>query len=150
MIEHHRRWTRLPALYALAMLVGVAGCSNLQSPVNPSDYGIEWTDLTVGTGTEARVGRGVTTFYTLWLFDPAQPQGKGTLVESNVGGQPFSFEPLGYGRVISGWDIGIQGMKVGGTRRLVVPPEHAYGSQVRDKIPANSTLLFEIQLTGVY
>lgn len=149
MLEHHRRWPRLTALCTLVLLVGVAGCDNLKSPVNPSDYGIEWSDLTVGNGTEARVGRGLSVFYSLWLYDAAQPGGKGTFVETNVGGQQFSFV-LGAGQVISGWDIGLQGMRAGGTRRLVVPPEHAYGSQEREKIPANSTLLFEVQLTGVF
>ena len=66
-----------------------------------------------------------------------------------MGGQAFSFA-VGYNQVISGWDLGIPGMKVGGTRRLVIPPDQAYGSSSSATIPANSTLVFEIQLVGVY
>lgn len=141
---------RLAAVCALlTVLVGAAACKNSTSPLNPSDYGIESTDLVTGNGTEVRAGRGATVYYTLWLVDEAQPGRKGALVESNVGGTAFSFI-VGIGQVIGGWDIGVPGMRVGGTRRLVIPPDYAYGSQEREKIPANSTLLFEIQLAGVY
>jgi FKBP-type peptidyl-prolyl cis-trans isomerase len=130
-----------------ALLVGGAACGD--NPLSPSEYGIVVTDVVVGSGTEIRLGRGATVFYTLWLSDPSKPEGKGTLVESNVGGQAFSFA-LGYNQVIPGWDIGIPGMKVGGTRRLVIPPDQAYGSSSSATIPANSTLVFDIQLVGVY
>lgn len=130
-----------------ALLVGAAACG--ENPLSPSEYGIEVTDLVVGTGTEIKIGRGATVFYTLWLSDPSRPEGKGTQLETNVGGQAFSFA-VGYNQVISGWDLGIPGMKVGGTRRLVIPPDQAYGSSSSATIPANSTLVFEIQLVGVY
>ncbi len=132
----------------LSLLVGVAACSN-ENPLNPSDFGIESTDLVVGNGTEARAGRGATVHYTLWLYDASKPEGKGSQIQTSVGGQPFSFI-LGYGQVIAGWDIGVEGMRTGGTRRLVIPPEYAYGAGGSAQIPGNATLVFEIQLIGVY
>lgn len=145
-VFHHIRRS-LAAVAIAALFMGVAACG--ENPLSPSEYGIEVTDLVVGTGTEIRLGRGATVFYTLWLSDPSKPEGKGTQVETNVGGQAFNFA-LGYNQVIPGWDLGIPGMKVGGTRRLVIPPDQAYGSSSSATIPANSTLVFEIQLVGVY
>ncbi len=138
---------RLFALSALvvAWLVTTAACGGY-NPLNPSDFGIQSTDLVQGNGTQLRAGRGATVNYVLWLYDETKPEGKGTQVEA---GNNFSF-PFGYGQVISGWDIGLDGMKVGGTRRLVIPPSHAYGSSSSDKIPANSTLVFEVSLVGIY
>lgn len=152
MIAIFRRWPRriTAVCAALILLAGVSACSNSLSPVNPSDYDIEWADLVVGSGTEARAGRGASTFYTVWLYDETKPEGKGPLVQTNVGGSLFSFI-IGIGQVIAGWDIGVPGMKVGGTRRLVIPPQHAYGGRTDVAgIPANSTLVYEIQLAGVY
>jgi FKBP-type peptidyl-prolyl cis-trans isomerase FkpA len=131
----------------LAGLVGVQACGD--NPLKPSDFGIEVTDLVVGSGSEARIGRGVTVHYTLWLLDDNQPERKGQQIETTVGGQPFSFA-LGYGQVIRGWDIGIPGMKVGGKRRLIIPPGQAYGSAARGEIPPNSTLVFDIDLLGLF
>lgn len=149
MFAHARRLSRLfPTLAVLLLLaVGAAACSN--SPTNPSEFGIQSTDLVSGNGTELRPGRGATVHYTLWLYDESQPDGKGTQLETTVGGQPFSFA-FGYGQVIAGWDIGLDGMKTGGTRRLVIPPAYAYGAGGKGQIPGNATLLFEIQLVGVY
>jgi FKBP-type peptidyl-prolyl cis-trans isomerase FkpA len=144
LVRRFIRLTAAPAFVAV-LLVAASACGGY-NPLKPSDFGIESTDLVSGNGTQLRAGRGATVNYTLWLYDETKPEGKGTQVES---GTNFSF-PFGYGRVISGWDIGLDGMKVGGTRRLVVPPEHAYGSQSSEKIPANSTLLFEVSLIGVY
>ena len=87
--------------------------------------------------------------YTLWLYDPAQPQSKGRQVETNVGGAAFSFV-LGGGRVIRGWEQGVPGMRVGGQRRLIIPPELAYGSAGSPPaIPPNATLVFDIALLAV-
>lgn len=144
-----RRLRRFAASAALvSLLVGVAACSG-ENPVNPSDFGIESTDLVVGNGTQAQAGRGATVHYTLWLYDAGRPEGKGTQIQTSIGGQPLSFI-LGYGQVIAGWDIGVEGMRAGGTRRLVIPPEYAYGAAGSGQIPGNSTLVFEIQLVGVY
>lgn len=151
MIAFESQWIRRIAVACAAVvLIGsVSACSTSTSPVNPSEYGIESTDIVVGNGTEARAGRGATTYYTLWLYDATKPEGKGTQVQTNVGGSPFSFV-IGVGQVIAGWDIGVPGMKVGGKRRLVIPPEYAYGNQSSATIPANSTLVYDIELAGVY
>ncbi len=104
--------------------------------------GIEIYDEQVGTGAEAKAGQTVTAHYIGTLTN-------GTKFDSSLDrGQPFSFQ-LGSGQVIKGWDLGIAGMKVGGVRRLVISPELAYGSQAIGPIPANSTLVFEVQLLGV-
>jgi FKBP-type peptidyl-prolyl cis-trans isomerase FkpA len=141
------RLTAAPALLA-SLLVTASACKG-SNPVNPSDFGIQATDIVAGTGTQLRQGRGATVHYTLWLYDETKPEGKGTQVQTTAGGQTFSFA-LGYGQVISGWDIGLDGMKVGGTRRLVIPPAYAYGAGGSGQIPGNATLVFDIQLVGVY
>ena len=132
----------------MATLVGASACG--ESPLNPSEYGIESVDLVVGGGTEAETGRGATVHYTVWLYDESMPEGKGEQIEAlQPPSTAFSFY-LGYRQVIVGWDIGVPGMKSGGTRRLTIPPEYAYGDTVRGNIPANSTLVFDITLVGVY
>jgi FKBP-type peptidyl-prolyl cis-trans isomerase len=100
----------------------------------------------IGTGAIAAAGNRVTVIYTGWLYDTSKTQGKGAQFDSNT----FTFT-LGAGQVIRGWDQGVVGMRVGGQRRLIIPPELAYGSSTPDpaKIPANATLLFDITLTGV-
>ena len=137
------------ALAALLVTLagGAAACGD--NPLDPSNFNVQVSDLVVGTGTEARIGRGVTVHYTLWLHDAGQPEGKGQQIQTTVGGQPFS-ALLGYGYVISGWEVGLPGMKVGGVRRLVVPPEEAYGGIGQGAIPPNATLVFEVELLGVY
>lgn len=104
--------------------------------------GLEIYQLQPGSGAEATAGQTVTAHYVGTLTD-------GTKFDSSLDrGQPFSFT-LGAGQVIRGWDIGIEGMKVGEVRRLVIAPELGYGSQAIGPIPANSTLVFEVQLLGV-
>jgi peptidylprolyl isomerase/FKBP-type peptidyl-prolyl cis-trans isomerase FkpA len=100
-------------------------------------------DMVVGKGTEAVRGKTVNVHYTGWLTD-------GTKFDSSVGGDPFSFT-LGAGEVIEGWDRGVAGMKVGGKRKLTLPPELAYGAAgAPPEIPANATLVFEVELLGVF
>jgi FKBP-type peptidyl-prolyl cis-trans isomerase len=134
---------------ALAALPLLAGCSS-SSPSTPSTSSgtFTQTDLVVGTGPDATVGKTISVNYTLWLYDTSKTDGKGTLVQSSVGSTPFSFV-LGTGQVIKGWDQGVVGMKVGGTRRLIVPPDLAYGSTGQNGIPANATLVFDISLLSV-
>jgi FKBP-type peptidyl-prolyl cis-trans isomerase len=134
---------------ALAALPLIAGCGS-SSPSTPSTSSgtFTQTDLVVGTGPDATVGKTISVNYTLWLYDTSKTDGKGTLVQSSVGSTPFSFV-LGAGQVIKGWDQGVVGMKVGGTRRLIVPPDLAYGSTGQNGIPANATLVFEITLLSV-
>lgn len=100
-------------------------------------------DLEMGTGAEAQTGQTVSVHYTGWLAD-------GSKFDSSVDrGQPFGF-PLGGGRVIAGWDQGVVGMKVGGKRRLTIPPELAYGERgFPGAIPPNATLTFEVELLDV-
>lgn len=108
------------------------------------------TDTTIGTGAEATPGQRITVHYTGWLFDAAAPDQKGRKFDSSRDRRdPFVFT-LGVGQVIAGWDQGFAGMKVGGQRRLVIPPEQGYGARgAGSVIPPNATLLFEVELLGV-
>jgi FKBP-type peptidyl-prolyl cis-trans isomerase FkpA len=107
-------------------------------------------DTKVGSGEEATMGKAVEVHYTGWLYDPASPDKKGTKFDSSRDrGEPFSFL-LGAGRVIKGWDRGVAGMKVGGQRTLIIPPDMAYGAQGAGKvIPPNATLIFDVELLGL-
>ena len=107
------------------------------------------TDTVVGKGKEAVAGRTVDVNYTGWLHDPKAPNQRGKQFDSSIGRGPFSF-PLGAGRVIPGWDQGVAGMKVGGKRTLVIPPELGYGSRgAGGVIPPNATLVFDVELLDV-
>lgn len=108
------------------------------------------TDLRVGKGSEATKGKGVTVHYTGWLYDPSRPDLKGRMFDSSQERGPFRFV-LGAGQVIPGWDEGFTGMKVGGRRRLIIPPDLAYGAdgQGGGIIPPNATLIFEMELLEV-
>jgi FKBP-type peptidyl-prolyl cis-trans isomerase FkpA len=110
---------------------------------------LQKNDTQVGTGAEARPGP-VTVHYTGWLHDPGQPGGRGKKFDSSVDrGQPFRFQ-LGAGQVIRGWDEGVAGMKVGGKRTLVIPPEMGYGARgAGGAIPPNATLVFDVELIDV-
>ena len=108
------------------------------------------SDTKIGTGAEAVAGNTVTVHYTGWLFDAAAPDNKGQKFDSSRDrGDPFQF-PLGAGRVIAGWDQGVAGMKAGGQRTLVIPPELGYGARgAGGVIPPNATLVFDVELLGV-
>jgi FKBP-type peptidyl-prolyl cis-trans isomerase FkpA len=103
------------------------------------------TDLRLGTGAEATAGKRLSVNYTGWLYNPSGTDGKGAQFDSSIGRAPFPFT-LGAGQVISGWDRGVAGMRVGGQRRLVLPPELAYGASGNGPIPPNATLVFDIEL----
>ena len=107
-------------------------------------------DTIPGTGDEAKAGNRVRVHYTGWLYDPTAPKSRGKKFDSSKDrGQPFSFG-LGGGEVIRGWDEGVQGMKVGGTRVLTIPPEMGYGARgAGGVIPPNATLVFEVELLGI-
>jgi FKBP-type peptidyl-prolyl cis-trans isomerase FkpA len=109
--------------------------------------GLQYEDTTVGAGAEATAGQRVSVHYTGWLYNNGV---KGAKFDSSKDrGDPFEF-PLGGGRVIKGWDEGVQGMKVGGTRVLVIPADLGYGSRgAGGVIPPNATLMFEVDLLGV-
>ncbi|MDD4978025.1 MAG: FKBP-type peptidyl-prolyl cis-trans isomerase [Gallionella sp.] len=107
-------------------------------------------DVKVGSGDEAQAGQLVTVHYTGWLFDKNADGNKGIKFDSSRDrNEPFEF-PLGHGRVIAGWDMGVQGMKVGGQRTLTIPPEMGYGKRgAGGVIPANATLVFDVELLEV-
>ena len=109
--------------------------------------GLQYEDITVGSGAEAKAGAYVSVHYTGWLY---QNGVKGAKFDSSKDrNDPFVF-PLGAGHVIKGWDEGVQGMAVGGTRRLVIPAALGYGARgAGGVIPPNATLLFEVDLLAV-
>jgi FKBP-type peptidyl-prolyl cis-trans isomerase len=136
----------------ILLLLSCAGCGGSDSPTAPtlpptSSGTYSQTDLVVGTGAVANNGNRVSVAYTGWLYDTSKPNGKGNQFDSSTA-FPFT---LGAGQVIRGWDQGVPGMRVGGQRRLIIPPELAYGSSTPDptRIPANATLLFDITLNLV-
>jgi FKBP-type peptidyl-prolyl cis-trans isomerase FkpA len=112
--------------------------------------GLQYEDTVPGSGEEAGAGRSVRVHYTGWLHDPNAKGNRGSKFDSSKDrGQPFSFH-LGGGQVIRGWDEGVQGMKVGGTRVLTIPPDLGYGARgAGGVIPPNATLVFEVELLGV-
>ena len=109
--------------------------------------GLQYEDTTPGTGAEAQAGQHVKVHYTGWLYNDGV---KGAKFDSSKDrNDPFDFG-LGAGRVIKGWDEGVQGMKVGGTRLLVIPSVLGYGARgAGGAIPPNATLMFEVELLGV-
>jgi FKBP-type peptidyl-prolyl cis-trans isomerase FkpA len=115
--------------------------------MNSTNSGLQYDDTVLGSGEEAKTGQQVSVHYTGWLYDGAV---KGAKFDSSKDrNDPFSFE-LGAGMVIRGWDEGVQGMRVGGTRLLVIPPELGYGARgAGGVIPPNATLLFEVELLDV-
>ena len=134
------------ALALSSALVLVAGCDKPTSPTGVT--ALSSTDLRLGAGAQAASGSTVSLNYTLWLFDVSKTDQKGLQVETSVGGDPFTFT-IGGGTVIKGWDQGVPGMRVGGLRRLVVPPSLGYGAERHNSIPAYSTLVFDIELLSV-
>ena len=111
-------------------------------PLQTTASGLQFQDIVAGTGAQPQAGQTVTVNYTGWLND-------GTKFDSSLDrNQPFSFV-LGKGQVIKGWDEGLATMKVGGKRRLVIPPGLGYGAQANGKIPANSQLTFDVELVDV-
>ncbi len=108
-----------------------------------TDSGLKYDDTVIGEGVTAEKGQTVSVHYTGWLIDGAK------FDSSKDRNDPFQF-PLGAGRVIRGWDEGVQGMKVGGTRRLTIPPQLGYGAQgAGGVIPPNATLVFEVELLDI-
>lgn len=138
---------RLLPIAVFFVLAAASACSS-STATSPSTSSAPFsqTDLVVGTGAQAAAGNRTTVAYTGWLYDSSKAEGKGSQFDSSAS---FAFT-LGAGNVIKGWDQGVVGMKVGGKRRLVIPPELAYGSSSPGAgIPPNATLVFDITLAGV-
>ena len=139
------------AVLAVTGIVALTACGAPELP--PATVGVEQmqvTDLVVGTGADAVAGKNVTVHYSGWLYDPARPESKGKPFDSSRdAGRPFTFS-LGAGQVIAGWDQGVQGMKVGGQRRLVIPHHLAYGERgAGGVIPPRASLVFDVELLDV-
>ncbi len=140
----------------IAAWLGLASCATADEPPAPAlpaapEAVLQVTDLVAGVGDEALPGMIVIVHYTGWLHDPSAADGRGRKFDSSRDRkQPFSF-PLGSGHVIRGWEQGVPGMKVGGVRRLLIPPALGYGGRNvgNGAIPPDSTLLFEIELLAV-
>jgi FKBP-type peptidyl-prolyl cis-trans isomerase len=149
-----RSQMRLNILLTLFVCVGVLSTACGSSTTSPSSSNngvtsLQITDVTVGTGTQATSGRSITVHYTLWLYSASAADHRGTKIQSSHdSGQPYTFT-LGIGAVIAGWDQGVPGMKVGGVRTLIIPPNLAYGSSGNQSIPPNSSLVFDIELLDV-
>jgi FKBP-type peptidyl-prolyl cis-trans isomerase FkpA len=142
------------AIVALSLAGTACSRRDAAAPTLPAAAGavstLHVTDEVVGDGVTAAPGSRVTVHYTGWLYDQRQPGQKGAPFDSSrEGGRPFQFE-LGAGQVIAGWDQGVQGMRVGGRRRLVVPAALAYGdSGAGGVIPPGASLVFDVELLAV-
>ena len=137
---------RLVTRCLLLTTLMTAACSGSNTTAPSTSSGtFTQTDLVVGTGAEATTGKTVTVTYNGWLYDTSKPDGKGTFFDGRLRLSVHARRRP----VIAGWDQGVAGMRVGGQRRLIIPPDLAYGSQGRSPIPPNATLIFDITLTGV-
>lgn len=139
---------RLACLSAVALfLCSAVACTD--SPVSPTQsVPYSQSDVRVGSGAEAVAGGLLTVNYTGWVYDSTKTDQKGIVFDTSIGKPAFTFT-LGAGQVIKGWDQGVVGMKVGGIRRLVIPPSLGYGNQRAGAIPPNSTLVFDIELVSI-
>ena len=137
---------RLRPLFLLLCLAVLAACS---SSTTPSVTTLQITDVKIGTGAEAVGGRTLTVHYTGWIYSANAPDHHGVRFDTSRDKGPFIFV-LGRGQVVAGWDQGLVGMKVGGQRTLVIPPDLAYGNgSPANSIRANATLIFDIELLSV-
>src|SRR5215472_14168949 len=129
-------------LLLIAVSCSKSGPTKVTESGTTTASGLQYWDISTGGGATAIPGKRVTVHYTGWLADGAK-------FDSSVErGQPFEFV-LGIGQVIKGWDEGVAGMKVGGKRQLRIPPGLAYGSRQNGPIPANSLLIFDVELLDV-
>ena len=142
----------IAALALIASLGTIAGAVSTpalaqEGKTMTTSSGLTIADTKVGSGAEARPGNNCVMHYTGWLYENGA---KGAKFDSSLDrGEPFEF-PLGAGRVIKGWDEGVAGMKVGGKRTLIIPPQLGYGARgAGGVIPPNATLLFDVELLDV-
>jgi FKBP-type peptidyl-prolyl cis-trans isomerase FkpA len=146
------------AALGLALALSLGACKRNEAPgaasasapatADAAPVAMQKIDTVTGAGKEAVAGATVVVNYTGWLYAPNAEKQHGAQFDSSIGREPFSFQ-LGGGQVIPGWDQGVQGMKVGGKRTLVIPAALGYGDQGAGPIPPNSTLVFDIELLDV-
>lgn len=148
-----KRITFLPLALLLSIgIISTTACSEQASPAKEASKVTELikTDVKLGEGKQAAAGQQVSVHYTGWLYDEGAPDHKGKKFDSSRDrNDPFVFQ-LGAGQVIKGWDVGVEGMKVGGQRTLVIPANMGYGARgAGGVIPPNATLVFDVELLGV-
>ena len=130
-------------------MVALGGAACAELPASPSGSApFTQTDLRVGAGAAAVSGSHLVVNYTGWLYDETRPEQKGLQFDTSMGRAPFEFT-LGAGEPIEGWDRGLIGLREGGLRRLVIPPSLSYGGIRSSIIPANATLVFEVELLEI-
>jgi FKBP-type peptidyl-prolyl cis-trans isomerase FkpA len=141
------------AIFLLASLFSTTACSEQAAPKMEKSNMTELikTDKKLGDGAVATAGNSVSVHYTGWLYDETATDHHGKKFDSSRDrNEPFEF-PLGAGRVIKGWDQGVEGMKVGGQRTLIIPAALGYGARgAGGAIPPNATLVFDVELLGVH
>ena len=139
----------------LPLTVLLFACSGLNTPpdTKSASNGNEliMVDVRQGAGAEATTGQQISVHYTGWLYDEDAPRNRGKKFDSSLdrAARPYTFV-LGIGSVISGWDQGFVGMKVGGKRTLIIPSELGYGTQGQGgMVPPNATMIFDVELLSV-
>jgi FKBP-type peptidyl-prolyl cis-trans isomerase len=149
-----KRITFLPLALLLSIsILSINACSQQASSTMEKSKVTELikTDINLGKGEEAVAGHHVSVHYTGWLYDESAPDHKGKKFDSSRDrNEPFEF-PLGAGHVIKGWDVGVEGMKVGGNRTLIIPSDMGYGKRgAGGVIPPDATLVFDVELLGAH
>ena len=138
---------RIKILLGLSLVIFALTLTNY---ANADSEALTKIDVRIGKGEDAVAGKTVNVHYTGWLFDKTAPNNKGEKFDSSRDRPGHFTFPLGAGRVIKGWDEGLQGMKVGGQRTLIIPSSMGYGSRgAGGVIPPNATLIFDVELMGV-
>ena len=139
--------SRMKTLFALSMFIFALTFADY---VIADSVRLTKIDTKIGAGKEAILGKMVSVHYTGWLFDKSTSDNKGKKFDSSRDRSGNFTFPLGAGRVIKGWDQGVQGMKVGGQRTLIIPSSMGYGARGAGSIiPPNATLVFDVELIGV-
>jgi len=144
------KWLPNVCLASFLLVLAACGAPQQQPAAVSSVTALQSTDLKVGDGAAVSPGQMAVVQYTGWLYETSAKDNKGKQFDSSrERHEPFKF-PLGTGSVIKGWDQGVAGMKVGGNRRLIIPPDLAYGDAgAQGVIPPGATLVFDIELVGI-